>query len=129
MLVDTNIISELCRPNCNAGVADWAKNVQDWSISVITVEELYSGLAKRPNVRVGLWLENNLLNHCKVIEIDPTISQLSGELRGRLVKSGQNRTQADMLIAASALIHGITLVTRNEKDFSGTGVNIINPFS
>jgi predicted nucleic acid-binding protein len=54
---------------------------------------------------------------------------LSSEIRGRLMARGTARTQADLLIAAAAHLHGLTLVTRNVRDFDGTAVALLNPFS
>ncbi|BAY65248.1 nucleic acid binding protein [Calothrix brevissima NIES-22] len=51
------------------------------------------------------------------------------ELRGYLQTQGKPRTQADIIIAATAEIHQITLVTRNTKDFEGCGITILNPFT
>ena len=57
------------------------------------------------------------------------IARRSGDLRGRRQARGRPRTQADMLIAATAMVHRLTLVTRNEADFRGCDVTVLNPFS
>ncbi len=64
---------------------------------------------------------------CLLHEISPPISRQAGELRGRLRATGHTRTQADILIAATALDLGYTVVTRNETDFVGCGVAVLNP--
>ncbi len=128
MLVDTNIISELARPRPNAGVWTWASQHARIHISSITVEELYFGLARKPNPRIRLWLEGFLEDYCDILPITPKIARLAGEIRGDLQARGDTRTQADMLIAATAVIHDLTLVTRNTRDFDACGVAILNPF-
>ena len=50
-------------------------------------------------------------------------------MRGQLQASGQTRTQADMLIAATAQIHALTIVTRNVRDFDGCGIGVLKPFT
>ncbi|MBD2298987.1 type II toxin-antitoxin system VapC family toxin [Nostoc sp. FACHB-87] len=127
-LCDTNIISELTRPKPNPGVISWIGTVTSINLSVITVEEIYYGLTAKPNVRIQAWFENFLTTHCEILPITSEIAQCSGELRGFLRTQGQPRAQADMLIAATAKIHSITLVTRNIKDFEGCGISTLNPF-
>lgn len=129
MLCDTNIISELARPQPNKGVWTWASQHQSIQLSTITVDELYFGLAWKPNPRIHLWLESFLADHCTVLPVTTEIAQFSGEIRGNLQAQGQTRTQADMLIAATAVIHDLTLVTRNVRDFEACGVKVLNPFS
>lgn len=127
-LTDTNILSELARPAANAGVVQWAATQHRLSLSVITVEELCFGLSWKPNQRVADWVQPFLAQMCDILPVSEEISRFAGQLRGRLQASGKTRTQADMLIAATAAVNGLTLVTRNEKDFSGCGVALLNPF-
>ena len=63
-----------------------------------------------------------------VLEIDDKIAKLAGNLRAKQEGKGKIRTQADMLIAATAITKGLILVTRNTKDFSDSGVSVLNPF-
>ena len=128
MLCDTNIISELARQKPNAGVWAWASQHQAITLSSITVDELYFGLSWRPNPRIRFWLEGFLGDYCTILPVTDHIAILSGELRGSLHAKGIVRSQADMLIAATAVIHDFTLVTRNIKDFDGCGIRVLNPF-
>ena len=121
-LCDTNIISELSRPQPNPGVLAWNTQVLSISLSVITLEEIAYGLASKPNARLQNWFEEFLKTYCQIIPITAEIAQLSGELRGRLRTQGKPRTQADMLIAATAYLHQLTLVTRNTRDFEDCGI-------
>jgi toxin FitB len=127
-LCDTNIISELTRPMPNPGVISWLGTVTSINLSVITVEEIYYGLTAKPNVRIQAWFENFLRTHCEILPITSEIAKYSGELRGFLRTQGKPRSQADILIAATAKIYSMTLVTRNIKDFEGCGIATLNPF-
>jgi predicted nucleic acid-binding protein len=127
-LGDTNVLSELARQQVDLGVATWASEVTEIAISVVTVEEISYGLAAKPNLRVQTWFKQLLESNCRVLPISFEISNRSGELRGMLRLSGKVRSQADMLIAATAQIHQLTLVTRNIRDFEGCGIPLLNPF-
>ena len=72
--------------------------------------------------------ENFIAEACDVLPITASIAQRSGELRGQLCAKGINRSSADMLIAATAQVHGLTLVTRNVRDFDGFRIDVLNPF-
>lgn len=128
-LVDTNIISELARPQPDSGAEEWADGIAQVSVSVVTLEELQFGLSWRPNPRIQAWLDEFLEHYCDVVPVSIEVARLAGEWRGRFQANGLARTQADMLIAATAAVNGLTLVTRNVKDFDGCGITILNPFS
>lgn len=128
MLCDTNILSELARPQPNAGVQTWADRLTTIVLSVITVEEVYYGLAAKPNARIQAWMEQFLAEQVQILPITREIAQGCGQLRGQLHAKGLVRSQADMLIAATAQVHQLTLVTRNTRDFEGCGVGLLNPF-
>jgi predicted nucleic acid-binding protein len=127
-LCDTNIISELARPQPNPGVLSWSAGVTTIALSVISLEEITYGLAAKPNLRIQDWFDSFLQTSCQVIPITAEVAKRAGDLRGRLKTVGQIRTQADMLIAATAQIHQLPLVTRNVRDFEGCGVSLLNPF-
>ena len=128
MLCDTNIISELARPRPNSGVWSWASQHQQIQLSAITVDELYFGLSWKPNPRIRLWLEGFLNDYCTILPVTDKIARFAGEIRGSLQAEGQPRTQADMLIVATAAVHNLPLVTRNVRDFERCGVELLNPF-
>ena len=128
-LADTNILGELSRPRPNRGVLVWADQVAELNLSVITLEEIHHGLSWRPSERIRSWFEKFLTEQCRVLPVTDDIARLAGDLRGRLSTQGETRSQADMLIAATALAHRLTVVTRNEVDFEGCGVTVLNPFA
>ncbi len=128
-LCDTNIISELVRLKPNSGGLKWAERVSSIVLSAISVEEIFYGLRFKPNPRIEIWFESFLENNCEVLPITIEIAKRSGELRGQLRLSGKTHTQADMMIAATAQIHQLTLVRRNIRDFDGCGIPLLNPFT
>ena len=128
-LCDTNIISELARPQPNPSVITWSQSWESIILSVITVEEITYGINAKPNDRILTWFHNFLNNHCIILPINAEIAQRCGELRGQLRQRGMTRSQADMLIAVTAEVHQLTLVTRNVRDFEGCNISIFNPFS
>lgn len=127
-LCDTNIIGELARKKANAGVTAWADGIVRIEISVITLEEIFFGLSWKPNDRIQNWFESFVETYCGILPVSPSIAKRAGFLRGNFQTRGKVRTQADMLIAATAQEHGLTLVTRNDKDFVECGIAILNPF-
>ncbi len=136
-LVDTNVISEARKHGkANQGVQTFFRQVSEEDqpvfISVITVGELRRGVELVRHrgdtdqaIRLEKWLSNILMDYQdNILHIDPDVAQLWGRLR---VPHSEN--VLDKLIAATALIYDLTLVTRNHKDFVKTGTRIFNPFN
>jgi toxin FitB len=82
-LCDTNIISELARPQPNPGVLAWSASITSILLSVITLEEITFGLNATPNPRIQNWFQQ-FLRTCQIIPLTPEIAQHAGELRGTL---------------------------------------------
>ena len=129
VLVDTNILSELARPRPSARVVAWARTVARVSVSVITLEEIHFGLAWKANARIRAWFVAFVNEHCKVHPVTAEIATAAGLLRGALAARGVRRTQADMLIAATAQVERLTLAARHTRDFSGCGIARHDPFA
>ena len=129
ILVDTNILSELSRPRPEPAVERWGAHVPPpFGLSVITLEEIRFGLASRPNARIEAWFDRFFSERCDVLPVTEPIARRAGQLRGHFRSLGQTRTQADMLIAATAQVNQLALATRNVRDFGGCGLALVNPF-
>lgn len=127
-LCDTNVLSELVKPRPAPGVVAWAEGVTSVTLSAVTVEEVYYGLGRRPKPKILAWFEGFLGEGAEVLPVTPAVARRAGEMRGSLAARGITRTQADMLIAATAQLHRLTLVTRNRRDFEGCGVPVLDPW-
>lgn len=128
-LCDTNILGELTRLKPNPGVLSWSRSITCVTLSAITLEEIQYGLAWKPNNRVRQWFDRFTEDFCDVVPVTPEIAAHAGQLRGAFQAKGVSRTQADMMIAATAALHGLILVTRNTRDFTGCNIRLMNPFT
>ncbi|RCJ17972.1 recombinase [Nostoc minutum NIES-26] len=136
-LLDTCLISELVVKQPNQQVVDWldAQEPETLYLSVITIGEIAKGISKltasKRKESLLTWLNETLPNRFehRILGIDISTMVLWGNLVGQLELSGRPLPVMDSLIAAIALQHSLTLVTRNENDFAGTRVVIFNPWS
>jgi toxin FitB len=87
------------------------------------------GLAWHPNARIQAWFDRLLQDRCQVLPVTVEIARLAGQMRGQFQANGKTHSQPDMLIAATAQVHQLTLVTRNTRDFEGCLIGLLNPFS
>lgn len=130
-LADTNIVSELMRKRPNAGALAW-RDMMDATygmvtLSAVTVDEIMYGLARKQDTVLQAWFDG-FIDRNEVLDVTQTIAYRAGEMRAMFARRGQVRSQADMLIAATAQIHALTVVTRNVRDFDGCGIAVLNPF-
>ena len=133
-LVDTNVWSELrIRGRCDANVRAWAESVPETAfyLSVVTVMELERGVLRieRRDATQGamlrIWLENHVLLPFAERTLPVTVAIAR---QGAALHVPDPRPQSDALIAATALVHGLTVVTRNTSDFVPMGVQLMNPW-
>ncbi|NQY31952.1 MAG: type II toxin-antitoxin system VapC family toxin [Coraliomargarita sp.] len=127
-LIDTNIVSEIMRRKPDPSVEQWCLKEGAFHISVITIDEITFGLTKKSLDTKVKWFEDFLSNRCDILPATASIAHRAGQIRGQLATKGKPRSQADMLIAATAWAHDLTLATRNTRDFERTGIALFNPF-
>jgi hypothetical protein len=133
-LLDTNVISELRRPDkADRNVVAWAGTVPAASffLSAISILEIELGvlLIARKDVAQGAvlraWIDDQILPRFdgRILAVDTAVAQRCARLH-----VPDRRAERDALIAATALVHGLTVVTRNVADFEPVGVALLNPW-
>jgi predicted nucleic acid-binding protein len=135
-ILDTNVVSELRKVHlgkADANVTAWAQSVDaaDLFVSAITIMELELGVLsiERKDATQGAmlrsWLEQLVLPEFsgRTLSVDTAVAQRCARLH-----VPDKRGERDALIAATGLVHGMTVVTRNVADFTPTGVKVINPW-
>ncbi len=134
-LLDTNIVSDLRRPErANDGVLRWvgSTDVDSMYVSALTLMEIHIGVlrAERRDAAAGRvlrqWLDERVVPSFagRVLPIDGPVALLCARLH-----VPDARPERDALIAATALVHGFTVVTRNTGDFAATAVPLLNPWT
>jgi len=135
-LLDTNVISELTKLRPEAKVISWfqATSEELLHLSVLTIGEIRKGIHSLPrsNKRALLesWLANDLVLRFAghILEVNLDIAERWGSISARAKMSGTPLAVIDGLVAATALHHNLTLVTRNTKDVCVAGINTLNPW-
>lgn len=133
-LLDTNVVSELRESaRRHADVEDWilAQPPASLFVSAVTILELEQGVAlkerkdKRQGARLRQWMERVVLTRFagRVLSVDQAVATRCAHLH-----VPNQRAERDAMIAATALTHGMTVVTRNVADFESTGVAFFNPW-
>jgi predicted nucleic acid-binding protein len=131
-LLDTVVLSELRKRDRNPNVVRWltGKAADDIFLSAVTIGEIERGIVRQrgkdPAFAEALesWLDRTIqIYGDRILPVDTQTARRWGSLSARIGNDG-----ADLLIAATALEHGLTVVTRNIRHFEPTGVALINPF-
>ena len=136
VLFETNVVSELRRPTPDARVVRYVQSIppEDGYLSVITVGELEYGIKRlepgEKRTSLEAWLGELVQGYAsRVLGIDAETARIWGEIAAIRAAAGRPLQPQDGLIAATALRHGLHLVTRNSGDFEQTGVLTVNPWA
>lgn len=135
-LLDTNVVSEWTKPRPNPGVVEWLAQVDEDEVflSVVTFAELRHGIERLPAGRrrrqLDAWLRGELAQRFegRIALIDGAIADEWGRLVARHEARGRRIDAMDGLIAATAQVHALTLVTRNAADFQLSVKSVLNPW-
>lgn len=135
-LLDTPVVSELVRKSPSATVLKWIDNQDEAALylSVLTIGELEKGIARLPasvrQSRLLSWVRRDLVERFggRLLPIDMRTAARWGAITGESEKRGRPLPVIDSLIAASALLHGFTVATRNVGDFERCGAACVNPW-
>jgi len=136
-MLDTNIISELVKPEPNENVISFIRNCNEMNLylSVVTIGEIKYGIEKSQNGQkkesLHRWLYEDLLKRfeSKIIDIDLETMLTWAKNTQKLHSIGKPMPIMDLLIASSCMNKNFILLTRNEKDFANLDIEIINPFN
>ncbi len=131
-LLDTNVVSELRKPRPHGGVLAWIEGVADEDIflSAVTIGELQAGieLARRQDRtkahEIETWVDK-VANSFQILPMDGRVFREWA----RLMDGRSDHLLEDAMIAATARVHRLTVVTRNARDFQPFGVPLLNPFA
>jgi predicted nucleic acid-binding protein len=135
-LLDTCVISELVRPDPCPSVVTWIQSRHDSSLylSVLTIGELSKGISRlgegRRRQRLQQWLDDDLSRRFegRLFEIDVEIAVAWGNLTTDCARQGRPLTVVDGLLAATAIVNNLAVITRNTADFEATGVALFDPW-
>ena len=133
-LLDTNVISELVKPKPEARVAGWIRATEEslLYLSVLTLGEIRKGVDRIPDatrkIKLEAWLSGELVLRFtgRILAVDQSVADRWGQIAA-LAK--RPLPVIDGLLAATAIEHNLTLVTRNAKDVADTGASVFNPWN
>ena len=135
-LLDTNVISDLIRPRPDPRVVRWVEATDEalLYLSVLTLGEIRKGIAALENAsrraRLEAWLRTALRPRFsgRILPVDEAVADRWGWITATAARAGAPVPVIDGLLAATALHHNLTLVTRNTDNVTGTGVSLLNPW-
>jgi predicted nucleic acid-binding protein len=136
-LLDTNFLSETSKPRPDPGVVSWTRQQSpfDLFVSSLSFGEIRKGAELRSldarRIEIERWLTHILPKqfYGRIFSVDVDVAQEWGRLAAEGQKNGRVLPGTDGLLIATAIVHGLTLVTRNERDCAGRGVPILNPWT
>lgn len=133
-LVDTNVFSEKLKPRPNEKVVAWlAENESELFVSTLTIAEIRRGIERLPDGKrrdqFQQWLTNLSQTMAgSILSFNRAVAHTWGQMQGQLDNKGIKLSPFDGIIAATAIRHELTVVTRNERDFENAPVKMLNPF-
>ena len=136
-LLDTCLLSELQKPQPDAGVVAWISDIDEARlfVSVLSLGEIQKGVARLENGRrknaFQHWLEHDLLVRFegRILPLDLDMALEWGLVSAANESRGKPAPVVDGQLAVTAIVRNLTLVTRNDKDFSGFPVKVLNPWN
>ena len=136
-LLDTCLLSELLKTRPNAGVAEWIGGPDEsiCFVSALTLGELRKDIEKLADGQrkdeIRNWLERDVIARFagRILSADLEVCLRWGQVSSESERMGHPRPAIDALLASTALVHRMVLVTRNERDFAHMPVRILNPWS
>jgi predicted nucleic acid-binding protein len=136
-LLDTNVISELVKPEPDLNVLRWIDEADEsiLFLSVLTLGEIRNGIERlspgRRRGRLESWFSVDLLDRFegRILPIDRAVAERWGTLSAAATREGKPMPVIDGLLAATALQYDLMLVTRNEADVAAAGIGTFNPWS
>ena len=135
-LLDTNCISELVRAEPDPGVMTWLEAADEalLYLSVLTMGEIRKGIAGlsqgKRRTRLETWLEVELRARFagRILSVDAAVADRWGLLAAGARSEGKSLSTIDGLLAATALQHNLTIVSRNVSDFANVRIQVLNPW-
>jgi toxin FitB len=133
-LLDTCVLSELPKPALNQHVRQWIQqHSTECAMSAVSLGEIWYGISRMPTGRrqaqLEVWFDNVRLDFADhIFPADETVFLSYAEILTKLETIGRPQEDFDLLIAATARVHRLTLVTRNTKHFIDTGLPLVNPW-
>lgn len=132
-LLDTNVISQRPKPTPHPAVMAWLQRTPDslLRISAITIQEIRFGAASLPPSRkrthIEAWLEQDILRNFadRILPVDAVVADACGRLLAEQKRKNYTPAPSDALIAATAIVHGLTIATLNRKHFEPLGVALV----
>ena len=136
-LLDTCYLSEFVKPQPDPDVVAWGRraSLEDLYVSALTIGELEKGIGRLPDSarrnRLSVWLEDELLVRFRdrILAVDCDVARRWGMIQASAARVGAPLPVIDSLIAATAMVHDLQVVTRNEADLTRSGVQVVNPWS
>lgn len=135
-LLDTNAISELSKSRINARFEDWydGQDISSLYISALTLGELQRGTWALPEggrrTTLEDWIASMVIDfHLRILPIDLSVANAWAHIALRHRAARRTVSAFDELIAATAITHGLTLVTRNVRDFDASGCRLLSPWT